>query len=1042
MPKSITPVHPFSLGPGGSRFELMVAVFYMSAMLKGELPLGFEDRGVIYSIGLQQRNQDNPVDDIVIKSKNGTISIQVKHKIRFTNNKPKPNGKNPELYDALIQCWDLFNDKKIFNKENDRFGIAFDVSSFAKNTRSDINDVITWAQKGISVKSYLHQLKKYKEKYKYFTIFQELLTDISKGSVDDQTTRDFLRHFIILPFDFGQPASHSYNELLNKLICVTKGASEENAKILQSSLYDVATEYAIAGGEFDTYSLEKQLPLDIYSSNLVQQTTYVLQKNLAVQLEQQISREKKSKKYIPDVFVEVPQSKEELRYFSDPVLFIHKIVEDLRKIDTYHYNESAKKIGFPQIEISIPEEFQFPETLQDTICASELLKKYVSGLISYLTTIDPEKKDKIQPYLNSANTPLFNEIQHKLGGGHHRILWDIQTLEHNIALLTAQVIIIKGKAASGKTNFVCNFADTTIRSRQQTTFYITGYDISSETKTTSLKNFLINRFNEEYDEKISRLLPDIEKICSKEKKPLLIIIDGINEHSDLVQFAKQLEQVITNFTSKYYIKFILTCRSEYFDKRFSNLTSAIFSDKVILIDNLSEKNAPIHKDFMIDAYFEHYKIECQINENVTEIFVSNPLILRLFCESYGTEDNDKWVPLAPLNDINLEGLFIKYNDRISDIFDKQYPNSEFKRKYRKLLSKIAEYMLNKRIYSNVSLDLISEEFYDVISILVTEGVILRKDLTDKKSITSDNEVLNFTFDEFRDFILADYLLNKIAIEDFKKFKRLFSKLLLPECPVAEGLGKYSFLKMRRDNNQKCLDYLKTLDKYDEIFLKNIFSVEESSIDHNDTDEINRLFHKDSHCAEIIYYSVLNRRNKIDFPNLNIGFFLELIARLTKPDYQRLIVPIFSSHFKMMENTCKDIKKITDRYEIDTIDLQLDISLLELLICISPVQTIPSRFYHKMESFEFFFEIAEKHPKLATSTLIKYLENSDSYVAQTVWRKIAFSPSEIFLVEGIYDTAKKIRNLPSINSIPGFCMSLDNFISMYQSQKSVRRTKND
>ncbi|MFA4859823.1 NACHT domain-containing NTPase [Methanoregula sp.] len=1041
MPESITPVHPFSLGPGGSRFEILIVVFYMSAMLKGELPLGFENRGAIYSIKLQQRNHDNPVDDIVIKTKNGTLSIQVKHKIRFTNNKPKPNVKIPEFYDALHQCWDLFNDNKIFNKENDRFGIAFDVSSFAKNTRTDINDAISWAQKEISVESYLHQLKKFKEKFKYFTIFQELLSDISKKNVNDQITWDFLRHFALLPFDFGQPSSHSYNELLNKLNSVTVVSSEEKAIILQSRLYDIATEYAISGGEFDTYSLEKQLPHDIYSSNLRQQTTYVLQKNLAIQLEQQISREKKSKKYIPGVFVEVPQSKEELRYFSDPVLFIQKIIEDLQKIDTYHYNESAKKIGFPQIEISIPEEFQFPETLQDTVCASELLKKYVSGLISYLTTIDPEKKDLIQPHLNSANTPLFNEIQHLLWGGHHRILWDIQTIEHNIALLTAQVIIIKGKAASGKTNFVCNFADTTIRSREQTTFYITGYDISSEAKTTSLKKFLINQFNEEYDEKISRLLADLEKICSKEKKPLLIIIDGINEHSDLVQFAKQLEQVITDFTSKYYIKFILTCRSEYFDKRFSNLTSEFFFDKVILIDNLTEKNAPIHKDFMIDAYFQHYKIECQTNENVKEIFVSNPLILRLFCESYGTEDNDKWVPLAPLNDINLEKLFIKYNDRISDTFDKQYPNSEFKRKYRKLLSKIAEYMLNKRIYSNVSLDLISDEFYEIISILVTEGVILRKDLTDKKSVISDNEVLNFTFDEYRDFILADYLLNKIAIEDFKKFKRLFSKSLLPECPVAEGLGKYSFLKMRRDNNQKCLDYLKTLDKYDEIFLKNIFSIEESSIDHTDIKEIERLFFKDSHCAEIIYYAVLNRRNKIDFPNLNIWIFLDLTAKLTERDYQRLIKPIFSSHFDMMEYTCKDIKKIIDRYAIDTIDLRLDISLIELLICISPVPTIQSRFYPKMEPFELFFAIAEKHPKLATSTLIKYLENSDSYVAQNVWRKITLSNSEIFLVEGIYDVAKKIRNLSSINSIPSFCMSLDNFISIYQSQKSVRRTGN-
>jgi hypothetical protein len=1040
MSKPISAVSPFSTGPGGSRFELLVAEYYLTAMLKEELPLGFESGGLIFSVSLQQRNKGNPVDDIVIKAETGTLSIQVKHTIRFTNNLPKSSGKSPEFYDALNQCWNLFTDNK-FHKEIDCFGIAFNEANYAKSSRTDIEDTVNWAKKEISVISYLKQLKKFKNKYHYFTIFQDILTDISENAIDEETTWNFLRHLILLPFDFSQGSSHSYNELLNKLKDISKMHSAENAKILQTTIYDLATRYAITGGELDTYSLEKQLPLGIYTSNTSHQTSYNLQKNLSLQLERKIVQEKNSKKYIPGVFLEIPHAKDELRFFSDPVLFIQKIVQDLKKIDTYLYNEAANKLNFPQIDILLPEEFQFPSNLQDTIIATEILKEYVSGLISNLKSIEPYQGKNISQYLNASNSPLFEEIKHYLWGAHQHIQWDLEKIERNLNLLNTQIIIVKGKAASGKTNFICNFADTTIRSRQQPTFYVTGNDLSSEATTTTLKFFLINQFCEDYNEKLSSLLSDIEKISLKEKKPLLIIIDGINEHSDIVKFSKQLEQLIEDFTSKIFIKFILTCRSEYFDKRFGNLKTASFANKVLIIENFSDKIAPIHKNFMIHAYFRHFNIRCQLSRIVVDTFVDNPLILRLFCEAYGSDDKKNVVTLSPVNDINLDILFNSYNKRISNNFDVQYPDSSFKRKYKKLLNELADYMLQHKIFSNVPVESISDELYDIIIILVNEGVILRKDLSEN-SVTEDSEVINFTFDEFRDYILADYLLKKLAVQKFNQFKKLFSRLVDPESPIAEGLGKYGFLIARRENNEKILDYLRSLDNYDEIFLKNIFSIADVSISHEDLEEIERLFQKDSHSAERIFYGLLNRRSKIDFPNLNIWVFLNSVARLDKIEYKRLITPIFSKHFDRMDNICTSIKEIISECDTKTIEYESNSSLGEALICLSPVPPIPSRFYRKMEPIELFLEVANSHPKQIQLLLEKYLENPYSYVAQEMWGKIAFLRFNFFFTPEIHNIATKLRQTISVNSNPEICSSLDQFLSAYRIINSKQDVEND
>jgi len=1033
MPNTLAPVSPFSLGPGGSRFELLVAEYYMSAMLKNELPLGYERGGLIFSVALQQRNKDNPVDDVVIKAENGSLSIQVKHKIQFTSNKPKSKGKSPEFYDALCQCWNLYNNPN-FQKETDYFGIAFSTSSFSKTSKIDIENTIDWAKTEISVKSYLKQLKKFKGKSRYFTIFQDLLEDISKDLINEETVWQFLRHLILLPFDFDQGSSHSYNELLNKLKDVSKKHTADNAKILQATLYELASKYAIAGGELDTYSLGKQLPQEIYVPINSQQISYNLQKNLAFQIEQKILREKNSKKYIPGVFVEIPNLKDELRYFSDPVLFFQKIVEDLKKIDTFLYNETAAKLNFPPVNIILPEDYPFPRNLQDTITASGTLKKYVSTLIEEFKGIDPYQGDKFSQYLNASNTGLSDEIKHSLWGYHHRIQWDLEIIDKHLDLLNAQIIIVKGKAASGKTNFICNFADTTLRSRHQLTLYITGYDLSSESQITSLKKSIINQFSEDYNEKLSPLLTDIDRISSKEKKPLIIIIDGINEHADLNSFSTQLEQLIADFTSKFFIKFILTCRSEYFDKRFGNLKTASFANKIFFIENLTEKIAPIHKKFMIKAYFRHFKISCLLSNNVVDTFVTSPLILRLFCDAYGAGEKNDSVTLPPLNNIILDVLFKEYNKRISDNFEKQHPDSNFKSKYRKLLNELAGYMLKHKTYSNVPIDSISDELHEIINILVNEGVILRKDLTES-SVIENSEVINFTYDEFRDFILAEYLLNKIALQNFEQFKKIFSRLVSPKSPIAEGIGNYSFLIGRRKSDKKILTYLKTLSNYNEIFLKNIFSIDDASISHDDLEEIKRLFHKNSHSAEQIYFRVINRRNRENFPNLNIWVFLDAVAQLNEAEYTRLISPIFSLHFDRMDDTCTSIKKIIDEYGTDPVNLDEDSSLLEILICISPIPTIPSRYFQKMGAFECFTEIAEKHPKLMISLLKKYLSNPDSFVTQKLWHEISFSSLGFFSSKDIFDLASELRNKPRIESRPELCRSLDHVLSTNPRKKN-------
>jgi hypothetical protein len=1026
MSKTPPAVNPFSSGPGGSQFELLVATYYLTAMLKGEIPLGYNEGGIIESVKLQQKNNDNPVDDVVVQCQNGVLSIQVKHTVRFSNNKNKNNGKTPEFYDALSQCWSLYNTVK-FNRDTDYFGIAFDETIFPQETRRNLNNTLDWAKRKKTVKAYLTQLGKYVGKRKYFDIFQELLSDISESPVDDVTTWDFIRHFVILPFDFNQISGHSSNDLQNKLLDIAKSRSSDNARNLLSCLYFLATEYALAGGELDCYSVEKYLPKNSYVP-INGGSLYTLQKNLEMQLNHKIDREIKSRKYIPGIFTEVPKANDELRIFSDPVLFMQKIVEDLQKTDILLYNEFAAKVGYPLFKIELPKEIQMPSNLTEAIDASDILKEYVSGLIKKLEDLEPYKGKSVKKYVNSTNQSRFEVIKSRLYGCNRSLQWKFQDINHSLCLIKSQILIIKGRAASGKTNFICNFTDRTLKSRQQPSFYITGYDLSNEAVTTPLKEFLINRFNEEYDGKFSRLLPDIEKICSKNRKPLLIIIDGLNEHSNISQFAGQLEQVVEEFTSTIYIKFILTCRSENFDKRFANLYVSSFADRISEIPNYSIEIPPIHEKYMIHVYFNHFKINCALSENVVNKFIKNPLILRLFCEAYGSEDKQKSVTLKPLNNIRLDALFIKYNKRISDHFERKYPDASFKRKYLELLNELANYMICNNAFTNVPQNSLSDKYDKIIQILINEGVILRIDLPEESSIIGDTESLSFTYDEFRDYILADYLITKISRLNFDQFKELLSNLVIPKCPVAEGVGHYTFLISRRRGNQEILNFLKTLDNYEDIFIRAIFAIDDSLVTQEDIETLQRLFRKDTHTTERIYSGLINRRDKKTFPNLNIWLFLDSVAQFSKSDYMRLISPIFSSPFKDVQKTCDDIKKLLDNCTSDTIEFDSNTSLIEMIICLTPVFSHPSRDYYNICPTDLLLEVMDNHTKLTISLIKKYIKNPDSYIAQTLWPKIVYWQFKSFPDNEIYSIAKKIQSSNSFSGSPHLNYIIASFLS--------------
>jgi hypothetical protein len=71
--------------------------------------------------------------------------------------------------------------------------------------------------------------------------------------------------------------------------------------------------------------------------------------------QQKIEDEKRTRKYIPSVFVETSETKEEMRYFANPLFFYRKIDDDLRRIDLDHFNELLGMAKLEPVAVNLRE---------------------------------------------------------------------------------------------------------------------------------------------------------------------------------------------------------------------------------------------------------------------------------------------------------------------------------------------------------------------------------------------------------------------------------------------------------------------------------------------------------------------------------------------------------------------------------------------------------------------------------------------------------------------------------------------------------------
>ena len=575
----------------------------------------------------------------------------------------------------------------------------------------------------------------------------------------------------------------------------------------------------------------------------------------------QLQKQINSKKYLPDSYIEINKVKEGLRYFCHPFLFCNKFIDHVNRRDFSYTNSVLNR--------EIKRRIVFKD-----------FRKLSSPSLGALKAKIEELRVAID-----RNSKVLDDMPEKSNDFPWQARWKMEETIEKFNILKSRVLVLLDDAGQGKTNLICDLAREFLLKLEIPIALFYGADFYG-LSNSSMKTFVTERITGGSDFNV--LSQFIDNECRQKNANFIIIIDALNESSD-ANFPNALNTFIRDLLSNPFVRIILTCRTEYYNLNFKTIETSLFASDINKIDGINSKLEEHEKDNLFRKYLSFFNIEWKsFAGRVYEKLVGNFLLLRIFCEVHQGQS------IGSILNVYMLDLFQEYYRQVRDgIKGKANGNACIQ----KVVCEVVRHMVDTKLYKDVPMQKIIDKAAidkNVLLKLIDENIFFRRDIADKTGVLLDGEVISFTFDEIRDYLIADYLVNVLLAEDESKAKKFISEEILPEKPLFEGVSKYLFFFSKKDRkNTQLSSILDTTTWYQDKGVYYLFEANDDDLISEDVDKVKAEYLSSGDRAEFILKMLIyHRYDPRTYKNLNISILFPILIEL--PDNERL--DKFERHF--------------------------------------------------------------------------------------------------------------------------------------------------
>lgn len=660
----------------------------------------------------------------------------------------------------------------------------------------------------------------------------------------------------------------------------------------------------------------------------------------------QLQRQINSKKYLPDSYIEINQIKEGLRYFCHPFLFCNKFIDYINRRDFTYTNSVLKR------------------EIKQRIVFKDFRKLSHPSLNTFKAKIE---ELRVAIFRNSG---VLDNMPEKSNDFPWQAHWKMEETIAKFNLLKSRVLVLLDDAGQGKTNLICDLTKEFLLKLEIPIALFYGSDFYG-LNNGSMKAFVTERITGGTD--FDALNKFIDHECGRRKTNLIIIIDALNESND-TNFPSALNAFIGDMLSNPVVRIILTCRTEYYDLNFKGIETAAFASEIQKINGINSKLEEHEKDKLFRKYLSFFKIEWKLCDGrVYEKLVSNFLLLRIFCEVHQDQS------IGSILNVYMLDLFQEYYRQIRDGIKGKTNGSD---SIQKVICEVVKHMVDSRLHKDVPIQVVIDQTAidkNMLFKLIDENIFFRRDVVGKTGVLLDGEVISFTFDEIRDFLIADYLVNVLLPEDEQKCVRFIADEVLPQKPLFEGVSKYLFFISKKDRSKQKLDQILARTAWHkEKYLHYLFETNDVDLTGQDVEQVKREYLSSKEKAEFILRTLIYYRyDPHTYKNLNITMLFPLLIGMSDADRLEKFEAFLIKRYLAGAYSSRDDEMRLEHYfeYINEIIRAKDINnpALEFLFFIASAEKAGSSTAKNSLSL-----LYREHPKTALAIFEKYQKCNDEH----------------------------------------------------------------
>lgn len=580
-----------------------------------------------------------------------------------------------------------------------------------------------------------------------------------------------------------------------------------------------------------------------------------------------LMRNVSSGKYLPDTFIEDKNAKEKARMFVAPHKMYPLAYGQLASLNFDHYNKILKLRGH-----KTPFELNVTQwNLQGELLDIEKLRNITNDIHNYLLGKINDKTDR-----SNARWMAMHKVER---------------LAEKLELMNKQVMIVTSDAGQGKTNFVCDLVNNVLMTNGIPFVFVNAYELSAEQLAKSISteyNFIGN-------ESLEEVLSIAENYCNQHLQYLIIVIDGLNEHPKQGFFKSNLMRVLKAIRWHKHVKILMTCREEFYKANYQVLKSDLGNGLCeVALEKRQRRwddSETIEDECLIERYAKYFNTGVPSDGRIRGLLLKDLILMRIFFEAYQNQNVEK------MTQIDYVDLYEKYYRKLCDKIQDVIAHEANEVMAVRIFDRIIKWMVKNDRFINLPLDDVLKDLTPderlCFNAFMSSNLLLRQDSTEGNS--GIYEVLNFTYEQIRDYLVTRYMIDEVFPKSRDEFVVQVDKYTADSNNQAEGTKMFLFLYSRVHNKKEVYDIVKSQPWANKVLLSHIWDLSDYIVTDDDVAIVREHIRNnpDIFVKKLVY----THWSPVLYPKLNIQLLLDVLKTMEHTTRKEYLEKLWSSKAK-------------------------------------------------------------------------------------------------------------------------------------------------